>query len=95
MTGDVILSYIQLPVYESVSRETHDRGVFLRPSRVTLRYNKQQSILVSIKHLYNMCTMSKTLGRRCTNTIQMLCVFWDYLQKGPPSFLYSKHTTFV
>ena len=30
-----------------------------------------------VLYLYNVGQTSKTLGRRCTNVIQMLCVFWD------------------
>ena len=29
-----------------------------------------------VQHLYNVGTTSKTLGRRCTNAIQMFCVYW-------------------
>ena len=29
-----------------------------------------------IYHLYNVGLVSKTLGRRCTNNIQMFCVYW-------------------
>ena len=29
-----------------------------------------------IYHLYNVGLVSKSLGRRCTNNIQMFCVYW-------------------
>ena len=32
---------------------------------------------VNTKHLYNVGSTSKTLGRRCTNVIQMFCVCWE------------------
>ena len=34
-----------------------------------------------LKHLYNVCPTSKTLGWRCTNVIKMFCVCWPYPHK--------------
>ena len=30
-----------------------------------------------VYHLYNVGPTSKTLGRRCTNVIQLFCAYWD------------------
>ena len=38
-----------------------------------------------IWHLYNVGPTSKTSGRRCTNIIQMFCVYWKHLTDVSPA----------
>ena len=52
-----------------------------------------------VEHLYNVGATSQTLGRRCTNVVQMFCVCWegggdtmvsiqfDSIQKPPQRFI--------
>ena len=49
-----------------------------------IKYWLDNIIPANTKHLYSICTTtynarptSKTLGRRCTNVLQVFCVFWD------------------
>ena len=43
------------------------------------------------KHLYKICAVSKPLGQRCTNDIQMFCVCWvHFLPYLNPKQVYSR-----
>ena len=46
-----------------------------------------------VSHLYNVGPTSKTLGRRCTNGIQMFCVYWLVALSALFEYIFYKSTT--
>ena len=48
----------------------------LNRSGVNVSSQQTQNICITFVHLYNVGPTSSVLGRRCTNSIQMLCVCW-------------------